>query len=161
MMIKLFFVPEANEKSYTFWHPLKLHPYGPDAERQRERKEAIISQCYEEILFNEPVEQFYEVLTSGGPPAGGARGSKGGSGASSKGSKQASFLKKQSDRSAELPYADRADNPYSQKTEGKELDRLNEAVKTVEKMVKEEVEKLREREKELADLKGGEMVKAK
>ena len=144
VMIKLYFVPEANEKSQTLWHPLKLHPYGPDAEKQKENKEAIVSQSYEEIIFNEPVEQFYEILTSG--PVQPSRG-KGGS----KGSKQASF-KKQSERSAEIPYAETADNPYSQKTEAKELDRINEARKQVEKLIKEEREKLTKREADLEEL---------
>lgn len=154
VQIKLYFVPEANEKAQTLWHALKLHPYGADAEGQRERKEAVVSQNYEEIVFNEPVEAFYELLTSG--PAQAAKGK------GSKGSKQSSF-KRNSERSAEIPYTDSADNPYSQKAEGQELDRLNEAIKTVEQMVKEERVKLEEREKTLKALRDseGSPVKAK
>ena len=141
-------MPEANEKPQTLWHPLKLHPYGPDAEGQRERREAVVSQNYEEIVFNEPVEAFYDILTSGAPPAQPTRGK------GSKASKQAAG--KRSERSAEIPYAETAENPYSQKEEGRELDRLNEAIKTVEQMVKEEKAKMAEREKVLAELRKGE-----
>ena len=143
VMIKLYFVPEANEKSQTLWHALKLHPYGPDAEKQKENKEPIVSQNYEEIVFNEPVEQFYDILTSGPVPVRGKGGSKG--------SKQAAF-KKQSERSAEIPHADSADNPYSRETEGKELDRISEARKQVDQMIKEEREKVTKRESVLEEL---------
>ena len=147
VQIKLHFVPEANEKPQTLWHGLKLHPYGKDAEAQRERREAVVSQNYEEILFNEPVEPLYDILTSGPPPL-----SSRGKGA--KGSKQASLAKKVGERSAEIPYTDSPGNPYSQKTEGTELDRLHEAKKTVDAMVKEERAKLDEKEKLLRELRG-------
>lgn len=152
VQIKLYFVPEANEKPQNLWHGLKLHPYGPDAEGQRERRDAIISQNYEEIVFNEPAEVFYETLTSGPAPPVRGKGSKGG--------KQASF-KKGGERSAEIPYAESPGNPYSQKTEGEELDRLNEAIKAVEVMVKEERAKLAGREKALEELKNGDGAAAK
>ncbi|KAI9872396.1 MAG: NuA4 histone H4 acetyltransferase complex and the SWR1 complex subunit [Pleopsidium flavum] len=57
---------------------LKMHPYGPDAEGQRERREEIISQNYEEVLLNEPVEAFHNILTSGPPvPTSGTGGKEG------------------------------------------------------------------------------------
>ena len=117
----------------------------------------MVSQSYEEIVFNEPVEPFYEILTSGAPlvPQQGARG-KGG-----KGAKQAAANKKFGERSAEIPYAESANNPYSQKTEGQELDRLNEAIKKVETMVKEERAKLVEREKVLMELRKSEGIPVK
>lgn len=149
VQIKLHFVPEAYEKPQTLWHGLKLHPYGKDAEAQRDRRDSVVSQNYEEVIFNEPVEPLYDILTSGPPPALGPRG-KGG-----KGSKQASLMKKTGERSAEIPYADSLTNPYSQKTEGAELDRLTEARKTVDAMVLEERAKLDEREKLLSELRGG------
>ncbi|KAA6411757.1 MAG: histone acetyltransferase subunit (Yaf9) [Lasallia pustulata] len=164
--IKLHFIPEANEKAQTMWHALKLHPYGPDADGQRERREAVLSQNYEEIIFNEPVEAFYEVLTAGVPQPPARSGKS--FAASSKGSKQSTMLKGRGanagERSAEIPYAESVDNPYCQKTEGKELDRLNEAIKTVEAMVKEERRKLEERERVLEGLRregAGSAVKAK
>ncbi len=145
VQMKLYFVPEANEKAQTLWHQLKLHPYGPDADGQRERKETIVSQHYEEILFNEPVEPFYDILTSGPPqPTGRGKGAKG--------SKLAS-LKQKGERSAEIPYVDSAENPYSQKAEEAELVKLREAMKTVDRMVKEERERLREKERVMNRLK--------
>lgn len=138
VQMKLYFVPEANEKAQTLWHALKLHPYAGDIEGQKERRDPIVSQNYEEVIFSEPVEPFYEVLTSGAPLP--VRG-KGG-----KGSKQAS-LRKQGERSAEIPFANSEGNPFSQKEEGVELDRLKEAMKTVEGMVKEESARLAEKEK--------------
>ncbi|KAI4250517.1 MAG: hypothetical protein L6R40_000116 [Gallowayella cf. fulva] len=154
VQIKLYFIPEANEKPQTIWHHLKLHPYGEHAERQRERKEPVVSECYEEVVFNEPVEAFYDLLTSSGGHAGRGKGSKG--------SKQASMGGKKGppgERVAELPF----DGVYSQKEEGRELDRLGQAIKTVEMMVKEERKKLEEREKTLADLNAedGAVVKAR
>ncbi|MCJ1311731.1 NuA4 histone H4 acetyltransferase complex and the SWR1 complex subunit [Agyrium rufum] len=143
--MKLWFVNEAAEKPQSIYHNLKLHPYGPDAERQRENKEPIISQQYDEVVFNEPVENFYEILTTGGPPSSRGKGP-------SKGSKQAS-LKKGNERTAELPYAEGSDNPFSQRSEAKELDRLGVARKQVEQFLKEERVKLQQREEVLVDLK--------
>ena len=70
-----------------------------------------------------------------------------GRGKGAKGAKQLSLMKSKGERSAEIPYADSAENPYSQKGEGAELDRLKEAMKTVDKMVREERERLREKER--------------
>lgn len=67
-------------------------------------------------------------------------------------------MKRNSERSAEIPYSESAENPYSQKTEGTELDRLNEAIKTVEQMVREERTKLAEREKVLTELRKSEVL---
>ena len=143
VQLKLYFVPEANEKAQTLWHQLKLHPFGPDAEGQRERKETITSQTYEEVLFNEPVEPFYDILTSGPPPPGRGKGSKG--------SKQMSF-KNKGERSAELPAQESKENPYSLKAEGKELDRLREAGREAERLLKREKERLRQLEAEMEGL---------
>jgi YEATS domain-containing protein 4 len=145
VQLKLYFVPEANEKAQTLWHALKLHPYGPDAEGQKERRETIVSQNYEEILFNEPVEGFYDILTSGPPQPGRGKGSKG--------SKQASTIKKQGERSAEIPQDNSRENPYSVKTEETELLRLREASKTVEALIRQEKSALKEKEERLATLK--------
>ncbi|KAK4697707.1 YEATS domain-containing protein 4, partial [Lecanoromycetidae sp. Uapishka_2] len=145
VQLKLYFVPESNEKAQTLWHALKLHPYDGDIEGQKERRDTIVSQNYEEVIFNEPVEPFYEILTSGLPPTG--RGSKG-----AKGSKQ-STIKQKGERTAEIPYAPSPANPYSQKREGDELDRLKEAMKVVEAMAKEERVKLRRKEEEMDGLK--------
>lgn len=144
VQMKLYFVPEANEKAQTLWHPLKLHPFGEDVEGKRERREEIRSQSYEEVIFNEPVEPFYDILTSGPPPQSGR-------GKGAKGAKAAS-LKGKGDRSAEIPYESTPDNPYSIMGEQAELGKLKEAMKTVDKMVKVERERLKEKEREMEAL---------
>ena len=165
VQIKLSFVPEANEKPATLWHGLKLHPYGPDAESQRERKE-IISQNYEEIIFNEPSEALFGILTSGPPapqPAVASRGkgSKGSKQTSSSAGAQATTRRGAlagpggsdgGERTAEIPHSDSPGNPFSLKTEGAELDRLHEAIKTVDAMVKEERARMEERDRLLKEL---------
>ena len=148
IQIKLYFVSESTEKPQTLWHSLKLHPYGPDAEGKKERREVVVSQNYEEVVFNEPVEQFYDLLTGGTGIVQPVRGK------SSKGAKQ----QQQSGRTAEIPYSDSPKNPYSQKTEAKELDRLTEAIKTVDQMLKEEKARLAEREARLDELKRSEGI---
>ncbi|KAJ9223294.1 hypothetical protein DTO169C6_4340 [Paecilomyces variotii] len=150
IQIKLYFVPESNEKPQTLWHSLKLHPYGPDAEGMKERREVVVSQNYEEVVFNEPVEQFYDILTGGST---GAQPQKGKSGKNSKQQQQ-----QHGGRTAEIPYNESPKNPYSRTTESKELDRLTEATKTVEQMLKEEKAKLAEREKKLQELKESEGI---
>ena len=148
IQIKLYFVPESTEKPQTLWHSLKLHAYGEDAEGKRERREKVTSQNYEEVIFNEPVEQFYDLLT-GGSATGQPPKSKG------KHAKQASQI---AGRTAEIPFAESPGNAYSRATESKELDRLTEAVKNVDQMLREERTKLVEREKKLAALKESEGV---
>lgn len=147
IQIKLYFVPESTEKPQTLWHSLKLHPYGHDAEGKKERREVVVSQNYEEVVFNEPVEQFYDLLT-GGPAT--AKG-KGG-----KNTKQS--IQQQGKRTAEIPFNETPENPYSRATESKEMDRLAEANKTVDQMIKEERDRLVEREKKLAELRESEGV---
>ena len=145
IQIKLYFVPESTEKPQTLWHSLKLHPYGADIEGKRERREKVVSQNYEEVIFNEPVEQFYDILTGGTGTT--QQHSKGKSGKNTKQIQQGIA------RTAEIPFNDSPGNPYSRTTENKELDRLTEAQKTVDQMLKEEKAKLIEREKKLAELK--------
>ena len=139
VQIKMYFVPEAAEKPQTIWHFLRLHPWDGDIELKKQRRDTISSQSYEEILFNEPTETLYEVMTSGPPTVG--RGKSKGKGAPKKG-----------DRTAELPVNDTPDNPFSQRAEGAEIDRLREAKKTVEKMIADARTTLAERENTMAEL---------
>lgn len=53
---------------------------------------------------------------------------------------------------AEIPFNETAENPYSRATESTEMDRLAEANKTMDQMIKEERDQLMEREKKLAEL---------
>ncbi|KAI9766476.1 MAG: NuA4 histone H4 acetyltransferase complex and the SWR1 complex subunit [Geoglossum umbratile] len=146
IQIKLHFVPESGEKPQTLWHPLKLHPYGPDAEIEREERRPIISQNYEEVVFNEPVDAFYDILTGGSDKSKGGASGKGGS-------KQSAGRKGEvGGRTAEVPRNKSPGNPYSEATEGEELDRMKIAIKKVEEMVRTEREKLAGREKVLEEL---------
>lgn len=143
MSVKLFFVPEAGEKPVSVYHPLKLHPYGPDAEKQKERGGEVVSRCYDEIVFNEPSEAFYEILTNDGMSGQSLRG---------KGKGGKASISRKGARTAEIPFVESEGNPYCIQEEGKELDRLKEAIKQVGTLAEEERKKLAERETMLADL---------
>ncbi|KAI9828264.1 MAG: NuA4 histone H4 acetyltransferase complex and the SWR1 complex subunit [Phylliscum demangeonii] len=157
MAIKLYFVPESGEKPQTIWHTLKIHPWGPDAEAQRVEKRPIISQNYEEIIFNEPVEAFYDLLTGGGGHASEKPSSARGKAAAAKGaSKQAHAVAARVEagaRTAEIPLRSTRENPYSRDTEGKELDRMRDAVRKVEELIRAERETLKQREAALEEFK--------
>lgn len=94
------------------------------------------------------METFYEILTSG--PVQPTKGK-----GASKGSKQAAF-RKISERTAEIPWAETPENPFSQRTEAKEIDRLIAAKKNVDTLFQEEKAKLAEREKLLNELRESE-----
>lgn len=138
--IKFYFVPESTEKPQSIWHGLKLHPYGDDVEGKKERREMVKSICYEEVLFNEPVEQFYDVLTGGGANVRGKASAKMGK-ASARGMP-----------TAEIPERISKDNVYSREQESRELDRLGVAIKAVEIQILEEKKRLIGEEIKLAEL---------
>jgi YEATS domain-containing protein 4 len=140
--IKFYFVPESTEKPQQIWHGLKLHPYYGDIEMQKRERKMISSVCYEEVLFNEPVEAFYEILTGGGQPA------KSKAGKAGKGGK--GVVKPPP--TAEIPMKNAPGNKFSREEESKELDRLGEAVKTVQKLIAEEKTKLTSEEAKLQEL---------
>lgn len=58
--VKIHFVDEANEKVVSFYHRLRLHPY----EASHKPNDEIKSVFYDEIVFNEPNEQFFQILMS-------------------------------------------------------------------------------------------------
>ncbi|RMZ82090.1 hypothetical protein DV737_g2159, partial [Chaetothyriales sp. CBS 132003] len=135
--IKFYFVPESTEKPQQIWHGLKLHPYHGDIDMQKQERLMISSVCYEEVLFNEPVEHFYDTLTGGAPVS------------KSKGKSKAAV---KAHPTAELPETSFGGNKYSREEEGKELDRLGEAVKKVEELIVKEKETLMVEEARLQDL---------
>ncbi|SCW02437.1 LAFE_0F06414g1_1 [Lachancea fermentati] len=73
--IKIHFIDDANEKMLNFYHHLRLHPYY-DTNRQLiksetnqvETEKAVNSEVqsifFDEIVFNEPNEQFFKILMS-------------------------------------------------------------------------------------------------
>lgn len=66
VQIKIYFIQECAEKPVTMYHRLKLHPYGPDAEKTKAEGGKVTSYQYEEVVFNEPTEAMYEILTTKG-----------------------------------------------------------------------------------------------
>lgn len=151
--LKFYFVPESTEKPQQIWHGLKLHPYHGDIEQQKKDRSMITSACYEEVLFNEPVEAFYDILTGGSR----ASKSKGKSGkAAAKGGKAGKGAKgvaaAKPPPTAELPQHSTSTNLFSRDEEQKELDRLVEAAKQVRAMVTEDKVKLTAQESRLQQL---------
>ncbi|ORY84835.1 yeats family-domain-containing protein [Protomyces lactucae-debilis] len=114
IQVKIFFVQEASEKPVTLYHRLKLHPYGPEVERLKAADQPIpqgmlhvSSWQYDEVVFNEPTEQLYDILTrTTGPGAGGG--------------------------GALLPLEKSKDNVFCQRSEQEELDRLESAISKVD-----------------------------
>lgn len=62
--IKIHFVDEANEKMLNIYHHLRLHPYYNTGPEPQQPGDEISSVYYDELVFNEPNEQFFEILLS-------------------------------------------------------------------------------------------------
>ncbi|RDL37417.1 uncharacterized protein BP5553_04850 [Venustampulla echinocandica] len=148
--IKLYYIPESLEKPQTLYHHLRLHPYGNTETEKETMRQApqIISWAYEEQLFNEPYEQFYDLLTS---PVDRSKGAGG------KGTKmmKGGMVGSSGERTSLIPLSCRPGQPFSRETEKAELKRLREAQGKVEEMTKKLQSELRDTEKELASLKEG------
>ena len=145
--IKFYFAPEFNEKPQQLWHNLKLHPYVGDLEKQKVERTMVTSVLYEEVLFSEPMDSLYDILTGGVlPSTKGAKGKGGAAGKAALAAQQGKF------RTAEIPERNTANNHFSREEESKELDRLGEAVKKIEAMVELEKKQLIEEEKKLQEL---------
>lgn len=142
--IKLFFVPEACEKPQTLWHSIKFYPYDEKTERDKAEGRPVQSETYTEVVWNEPTEQFFDIMTGGEEKQTAAKGGRGG--------------KQSTKNTAEVPPRSKPDNPYSKETEGKELDRLKEAIKKVEELIVAEREKMNLAEVRLAQLRESEAV---
>ena len=152
--IKLYYVPESLEKPQTLYHHLRLHPYGnTDAEKEVMKAAAQIDAwAYEEQIFNEPYDQFYEILTNPTPRGGG----KGASGLG-KGTKKmgGGMVGSTGERTALIPLASRPGQPFSRETEKAEIKRLREAQEKVDVLARELAVELKEKEQELARLRQG------
>ncbi|CAK7272527.1 NuA4 histone H4 acetyltransferase complex and the SWR1 complex subunit [Sporothrix epigloea] len=170
--LKLYYAAESGEKPQSLYHHLRLHPYGrTDEDREAMRQTGQIpAWTYEEQLFNEPYEAFYEVLTTGalalpkGVAAGGAAGSPaGGAGAASTSASSAAAaalapIGKRSEggvlaRSAMVPLLTRQKSPFSKETEQLEIKKLKDAQATVQTMTETLLAELRVKEERLAALK--------
>ena len=137
--VKFYFVPESQEKPQQVWHALKLHPYTGDIEKQKTERAVVKSICYEEVVFNEPVDAFYDILTGGNEKQSGSKGKN-------------AAASKVSLKTAEIPARSEKGHVWSKEEESKELDRLGEAVKKVEQMIQDEKTNLVAEEKKLAEL---------
>ena len=107
---------------------------------------SIDSWVYEEQLFNEPYEVFYEILTS---PMDRVKGGGGKGTRVMKGGMVGSV----GERTALIPLTSRPGQPFSRETERAEIKRLGEARVKVEEMTRELQKELKEKEEELARLK--------
>jgi len=165
--IKLYYVSESGEKPQTLYHHLRLHPYG----RTEEEKETmrlnggeVISWTYEEQIFNEPYEPFYEILTSGALPttkSGGGKG-KGGNAKGSSSKEQQEAQRSEGgvlERSAMIPMTNRPGQPFSRETEQLEIKKLQEAMVKVQDMTKKMAAELEKKTKYMQELKADGGVK--
>lgn len=62
--VKIHFVDEANEKMVSFYHHLRLHPYYNVKSEKQKPNDEISSIFYDELVFNEPNEEFFNILMS-------------------------------------------------------------------------------------------------
>jgi YEATS domain-containing protein 4 len=147
--IKIYYVSESQEKPQTLYHHLRLHPYGAtEAEKEAMRvKGEVIAWVYEEQLFNEPYETFYDIMTS---PM--ERGKGGGKGTKMM---KGGMVGSVGERTALIPLQNRPGQPFSRETEKLELKKLREAQAKVEEMVKEIEKELAEKTAEANKLKAG------
>lgn len=161
--VKLYYVNESGEKPQTLYHYLRLHPFG----RNEEEKQAMIAEggevrswSYEEQLFNEPYDAFYQILTTGAVPKGwkpaGGSG-KGGKGGKGKNRAPPPLPAPDSgevwERTAMIPSTNRPGQPFSRETEAAEVKQLQEARAKTEAMCKEVTEQLKQKEELLKKLK--------
>ena len=142
--IKLYYVPESLEKPQTLYHHLRLHPYGETEEekeqmRMRGQVPAIV---YEEQLFNEPYENFFDIMTS---PA--ERGK--GGGKSTKVMK-GGMVSSVGERTALIPLTNKPGSEFSLETENLLIRDIKRAAAEVLEMTDETKRENEEREALLA-----------
>lgn len=143
--MKLYYASDSGEKAQTIYHHLRLHPYGKtDEEKARSRQPNgdVISWNYEEQIFNEPYEAFFDVLTSG------AQSRQGKKGAPLDPAAGVVY-----ERSALVPRHLTAEQPFSRETEDLETQRIRKALETVQGWIDETKEGNVAKEKELVALK--------
>jgi YEATS domain-containing protein 4 len=144
--IKLYYIPESLEKPQTLYHHLRLHPYGETEEEKEKMKQRgeVPAVVYEEQLFNEPYENFYEILTNPAPAG------KGGKTKVLKGGMVSSV----GERTALIPLTNRPGSEFSLETENLLLVDIKRAATEVMRMIEETKREIVEKEAELATYKG-------
>ena len=132
--IKLYFIPESNEKPQTIYHHLRLHPYGDEAKQEQQKNEKTVqSVIYEELVWTDPYESFFEVMTT---PMDRSKGGKGGLGKGTRISKNG-MVSSIGERTATIPNGSRPGQPFSKETEKEEIKRLQGAVTSVEETMRQ------------------------
>jgi YEATS domain-containing protein 4 len=161
--VKLYYVNESGEKPQTLYHYLRLHPFG----RTEEEKEAMVAKngevrawSYEEQLFNEPYEAFFNILTNGAVPKGWKQpGGGAGGGGKGKGKNRptpplpAPDSSEVWERSAMIPKHTRPAQPFSRETEAAEVKKLKDAQNKTDDMSARILAELKDKEEMLARLK--------
>lgn len=99
--------------------------------------------CYEEQLFNEPYEGFFEILTSKGEEKGKGKGGK---------KKSGSSTTTIPERTALLPMRSSPGQPYSRDVETQEVKKLQEASMKIEQQIRLQAQVVKEKEARLAAL---------
>ncbi|RUS25182.1 putative histone acetyltransferase subunit [Jimgerdemannia flammicorona] len=125
--IKIYFHPLAGEKPVQVYHHLRLHPYEDDGSGQPwPKNRPVVSYNYDEIVFNEPTEAFYQILSE------------------NNGLTSTLPFKKSTKESA---------HPFSVQTEQEELERLDGAQREVNSQIERLKERMAQAEEELNALK--------
>ncbi|KAA8572075.1 hypothetical protein MFRU_018g00950 [Monilinia fructicola] len=146
--IKIFFDPISNEKAQSYWHHLQLQPYGDEQLMEKQiRENEVQSWLYDEMVFSEPYEQFYEVLTNPTP----REKSNGGKGKGTR-TMRGGMVGSVGERTAFVPPSSRPGQPFGRDTERLEVKRLTEAKKKVDTMTDGLRKELSEKEEALKNL---------
>lgn len=154
--LKLYYVNDSGEKPQTLYHYLRLHPYG----RNEEEKQAMVASngeirawSYEEQLFNEPYETFYNILTQGAVPKGWKPSGGKGKGKTRLPPPPPADSNEVWERSAMIPAHNRPGQPFSLETEAAEIRKIADAQAQAEEMAKKILAELKSKEEMLAKLK--------
>ncbi|KAJ1917996.1 NuA4 histone H4 acetyltransferase complex and the SWR1 complex subunit [Mycoemilia scoparia] len=125
VIIKIYFPPFSGEKPISIYHMLKLYP-PENLSKNWPKGKAIQNLFYEELIFSDPTEEFYEVLTNG---------------SSTK------------DVKPEIPLKSTALVPFSIEAEADEAKSLEKAIATMKKKISEYREKMSNVDKQNSILK--------
>ncbi|KAG2173808.1 hypothetical protein INT43_005228 [Umbelopsis isabellina] len=110
--IKIYFHTASGEKPVTLYHHLRLHPYEDDGTGQPWPKDKpVTSFNYDEIVFNEPTEAFYQILQEN----------------------NATSIQLPTKKSTKDPPV-----PFSTMVEQEELDRLDKSLREVNRQMQKE-----------------------
>lgn len=132
------------------YHHLLLHPYGSEEQKEQMIRDGEIrAWCYDEQVFNEPLEPFYETLTP--PLDDGKNGRNGGAGGGKRRVLVGGVVSLER-RSAEIPPKVAPGAPFARETEELELKELRAAQLKVEQMKSKLLAEVAEKEKSLSRL---------